>query len=242
MTRWRKSKIKNANRERFLGLKISECSCGEPLYPRYGSRGPHLDALYCKTRFKGGHGCGAEPIKRVDFVAAIESIVVMLGNVDFLMDAVNTALALRNAAPDPARKQREQALDSYAEGRAELLALVRQGMIKRDEYQREIAILEREVRTLEAQIPAPVPEADPKEIAALICRAFAEFQYLEFAEKDAILRGATKRIIVDGHARAITAVTLSGGFLGRGANSVLRSRSRCWLRSLAPGRFMARSE
>jgi hypothetical protein len=108
MTRWRKSKIRNANRERFLGLRISECSCGEPLYPRYGSRGPHLDAVYCKTRFKGGPGCGAQSIKRVDLAAAIDSVVVMLDNVDFLMDALNTALALRKAAPDPACKQREQ--------------------------------------------------------------------------------------------------------------------------------------
>jgi hypothetical protein len=104
------------------------------------------------------------------------------------------------------------------------------GVITADEFKTAMRAQEKEVRALEAMLPAPVPEADPKEIANLICRAFAEFPYLEFAEKDAILRGAAKRIIVDGHARTITTVTLSGGFLGRGANSVLRSRSRYWRR------------
>ena len=85
----------------------------------------------------------------------------------------------------------------------------------------------REVRALEAQLPAPAPEANSKEIADLICRAFAEYAYLEFAQKDAILRGAAKHLIVDGYARIITTVTLCVGFLERGANSVLRSTSRC---------------
>jgi DNA invertase Pin-like site-specific DNA recombinase len=37
-TRWRKSKLKNEGRPRFLGSGISECSCGQPMYTRYGGR------------------------------------------------------------------------------------------------------------------------------------------------------------------------------------------------------------
>lgn len=226
ITKHRKSKLKNANRERFLALKVCECSCGLPLYPRYGSRGKHLDACYCKSRFKGGPGCGAQSIKRADLDACIESVVTSMITADFLMAALKAAIKLQKAAPDPARVERERKLAKLATGRKNLLGALAAGEIERPEFREQMAALEREVKALEAQVPAPVPEADPAQVVALVAMVFAEFVHLAFADKQALLRSAVKRIIVDGHARTITTVTLNGGYLGMGANSVLRSRGQ----------------
>ncbi len=72
MTRWRKSKLKNDGRARHLATGIACCSCSDPLYPRYGSRTPDNLVDLCKSRFRGGKGCGAQLIRRDEMDAAIE--------------------------------------------------------------------------------------------------------------------------------------------------------------------------
>jgi hypothetical protein len=223
VTHWRKSKLKNEGRDRFLGNSMTYCSCGGAMYTRYGSRGGHLDVYYCKSQFPSGKGCGMRPIKRVDMDPTIEQTISKLVDADFLMGALRTALALQTAAPDPARVKREQMLAKLEIGRKELLAMVRNGDLTRDEFRREMAQLENEKRALEAMVPAPAPQLDPKDILDLINRAFSEFSFLTYAQKRTLLRGAVKKIIADSHARSITGVTLSGGYLGKGANSVLHS-------------------
>jgi hypothetical protein len=232
MTHWRKGKLKSEGRPRPLAGGLGQCSCGQSLYCRYGSKGrSYLDAYYCKSRFPKGCGCGMQPVKRVDLDAAIEQLITKLADAAFLMTVLEAALDLQNATADPARVQREHNLAALADGRKELLALVRTGKITRDEFNAEIALLEKEVRALEALLPAPAPKADPKGLIDLMVRTFGEFEYLEFVQKRKVLQGALKSIIVDGHARAITTVTISGGYLGIGANSVLPSRARCTRRS-----------
>jgi hypothetical protein len=223
MTHWRKSKLNNEGRARPLGSGITYCSCGKPMYIRYGSLGSHLDALYCKSRFPSGKGCGMHSIKRVDLDAAIEQTIGMLADANFMMAALEAALALQKAAFDPARAEREKALAKLEVGRKEMLAMVRKGDMTRDEFRQKMAQLENEKRALEAMGQPPAPKLHPKDIMDLISRAFGEFPFLTFAQKRALLRGAVKKIIVDGHARTITTVTISGGYLGKGANSVLHS-------------------
>jgi DNA invertase Pin-like site-specific DNA recombinase len=235
-TRWRKSKLKNEGRARFLGSGISECSCGQPMYTHYGGRGAHLDTYFCKSRYPKGKGCGARRIKRVDVDAAIEQMVSRLADAEFMIGVLKVAMSLQEAASDPARVERERALAKLANGRAELLKALRGGDITRDEFKAEAEAVEREVRALEAQLPAPAPRLDAKEMVDLISRAFVEFQFLTFTQKRALLRGAVKKMVLDSHARVITTVTLSGGYLGKGVNSVLRSTSLCSHRCQGPKR------
>jgi DNA invertase Pin-like site-specific DNA recombinase len=226
MTHWRKSKLKNEGRDRFVANGIGYCSCGETLYGKYGSRGPHLDSYICRTRHPKGKGCGMRSIKRIDLDAAIAETMAMLADAAFLMKALDAALALQQTAPDPARAEREQAIAKLANGRKEMLVMVRAGEMTRDEFKEQMTALESEVRALEALVPAPVPQADPKVIVQAFDRTFARFGTMNFNDQRAVLRGAVKSIIVDSHARTITSVTISGGYLGRGANSVLPSRTQ----------------
>jgi hypothetical protein len=151
----------------------------------------------------------------------------MLADANFLVRALEVAVALQKAAPDPTRVKREQALAKLEVGRKEMLVMVRKGDMTRDEFRREMDELEKEVKALEALLPAPAPKLDPKELLDLINRGFSEFSFLTFTQKRALLRGAVKEIIVDSHARAITGLTISGGYLGKGANSVLHSTAPC---------------
>jgi DNA invertase Pin-like site-specific DNA recombinase len=232
MTHWRKSKLKNEGRDRFLANGNVSCTCGLPLYGKYGGRGSHLDVYLCRSRHKGGKGCGMPSIKRVDADAAIAETITMLADASFLMSALETALALQQAAPDPARAKRELALGKLENGRKEMLAMVRGGEMTRDEFKAEMAELEKEVRSLEALVPAAVPQIDATQIVQKICRVFVRFACLSFVQQRELLRGAVKSIIVDGHARAITTVTISGGYLGHGVNSVLPSRAQYGIDSL----------
>jgi DNA invertase Pin-like site-specific DNA recombinase len=226
MTRHRKSKIKNDGRPRFLACGIATCSCGEPMYTHYGSRrNPLVDTYFCRTRFRSrGTGCGMTPVRRVDTDAAIEQMIRRLADADFVVQAVNTILATNDRTPDdPARLKREQARTKLENGRREMLAMVRGGDMTRDEFKREMAALEQEVKALEALIPSAAPQMDPKVIAQAIVHVFNRFHRLTFEEKRRLLRGAIKQITIDSHARAITTLTVSGGYLGRGANTVPRS-------------------
>lgn len=226
MSHWRKSKLKNNGRQRGVATGIADCSCGLPLYMKYGSRGSHLDAYICRSRHPKGKGCGMQSIKRADLDAAIADTMSMLAAPGFLASVLEAAIGLQQAAPDPARVERERALAKLENGRREMLTMVRMGEMTRDEFRGQMAALETEVRALEALVPAPAPRIDPRQIVDLVVRVFTEFALMAFCQQRAILRGAVKSIIVDSHARAITTVTISGGYLGRGANSVLHSRTQ----------------
>jgi hypothetical protein len=220
----RKTKVKNQDRPRFVANGTAMCSCGQPLYPKYGSHGrSHLDAYICKSRHPRGKGCGMHAIKRTDGDAAIESLVCQLADVTFLLTALDAALELQQSQPDPARKQHELALAKKAIGRQNLIDSLGDGEITRDEFAKKMAALHAEIRALETMLPPPAPKVDPKDVADLIVRVFQEFAFLTFADKRALLQGAVKSIIVDGHARTLVSVTINGGFLGAGANSSLRS-------------------
>jgi hypothetical protein len=71
------------------------------------------------------------------------------------------------------------------------------------------------------------------EIVAAISRTFSQFALLAFADKQRILRGAIREVVVDLRARAIITVTVRGGYLGKDANSALRSKWQLSRRRLA---------
>jgi hypothetical protein len=149
-----------------------------------------------------------------------------LADAGFVLAALEAAMALQVAPADPARADREQAIAKLEGGRKEMLAMVRSGDMTRDEFRAEMAILEADVRALEALVPTAAPAVDPQQLAALVVSVFAEFAFLSFVQQRNVLRGALRGIIVDASARAITTVTISGGYLGRGVNSVLPSRAQ----------------
>jgi len=232
MSHWRKGKLKNEGRDRGVATGIADCSCGMPLYMKYGSRGSHTDAYICKSRHPRGKGCGMKSIKRIDLDAAIAQTIMMLADASFVMSALEAALALQVAVPDPARVQRELALAKLESGRKEMIVMVRKGEMTRDEFREQMGALEMEVRALEALVPAPAPKVDARQLVELVVAVFTEFAFLAFVQQREVLRGAVRSIIVDGHARAITTVTIDGGYLGRGANSVLHSRAQYGINSI----------
>jgi len=231
-TSWRKSKLKNEGRDRFLANGVGYCACGKPLYGRYGSRGPHLDSYYCQSRHPKGPGCGMASLKRADVDAAIEATIIRLADADFLLSALKAALALIEPKVDPAMAARERALAKLRTGRANLVGALGAGDLDRESFRQTMVKIEAEIRALEAQVPAPTPETDPRQLADLIHRAFGEFGLMTFARKRSLLRGAVRHIIVNSHAREITTVTIAGGYLGIGANSVLRSTRQSGISAL----------
>jgi hypothetical protein len=233
---WHKSKLKNDGRPRFVVNSIATCTCNEPLYGRYGSRGSHLDAYYCKTRHKGGPGCGMQAIKRIDLDGAIDEMVTQLCDVAYIIEATKAAMTLVEATPNPHKAKLAEARAGYEQGRKTLLESMRKGRITGDEFDAEIKALEREVRALEAMLPPPVPQVEPMELAAAL-EVFRDFAFFSFDQKVRALRSAIREVIVDSHARAITTVVVRGGFLGKGVNSVRRSRWRCSRQCPRPGRL-----
>ena len=81
--------------------KTYQCTVAAPVEEEASrSRGrSHLDTYVCKSRHKGGAGCGMHSIRRTDGDAAIESLVCQLADVTFLLTARDAALALQEARP-----------------------------------------------------------------------------------------------------------------------------------------------
>jgi DNA invertase Pin-like site-specific DNA recombinase len=237
ITTWRKThtKLDESGRDRFL-LNQGYCSCGEPLYVRYGSRDhtrqprPHLDTYICRSRFNNvkrvahGEPMGCQgawgSIRRTDLEAAVCEAVIQLADRAFISRVLSQVLAAATR-PDPAQADRAKAAAKLENGRKELLAMVRAGDITRSEFKAEIDILERESNALASLAPPARPALDPAAVAAGLIGVFQGFDTLPFERQRAILRGAIKSVRVDGIARTIVSVTVAGGYLGTGANVVL---------------------
>jgi hypothetical protein len=233
MASWRKSKLKNDGRDRHLAASVGKCNCGQPLYGRYGSmKRAHLDRYACKTQWPSGPGCGMKSILRIDLDAAIMETVTRLADAKFLLSVFEAAVAFEQATPDPARAAREQALAKLETGRKEMLGMVRDGEMTRAEFKAEMATLEANVRALEAMAPAPAPTINAKQIVQAVARVFVQFDLLTNSQQRTLLRSAVKSIIVDSHARAITTVTVSGGYLGSGSNLARGLTSTPQIRSI----------
>jgi hypothetical protein len=118
-------------------------------------------------------------------------------------------------------------------GRANLIAAMRAGDITHAEYKESLTQPETEVRSLEALLPPPAPKMDPMVLVQALIRIFAQFAMLSVIQKLDLLREALTEITVDG--RTITSVTISGGYLGMGATTMVRSKWPYWRRSRGPG-------
>src|SRR5262249_39034237 len=147
--RFCKSKEKNASRQRFLMNGLARCACGKPLYPRYGSRGSHLDAYYCASCLNGGPRCGMRSIRRDTLDQTIRRIVTeRLLNLAFLRTLL-AAMVKKAAQPvDAGQAKREAALAKLEKGRKELLLSMAKGDITRTEFKEAADVIDREIREL----------------------------------------------------------------------------------------------
>ena len=233
---FRKSKEKNAGRQRFLANGLLRCQCGRLIYNRYGGRGTHLDSYYCSSSARGGQRCGMSSIRRDKLDRAIVRLVTeRLLDLAFLR-TILAAVVKKAAQPvDAAGAKREAQLAKLEKGPKELIAAMGKGDITRTEFKEAADVIDREIREFKAMLPLPpVPDADAGVYLEAITRAFAEFGLLPFAEQREILRRSVKEIVIDGRRTpAIPSITLNGGFLGGfkrsgcGANWKLPSRQRC---------------
>jgi DNA invertase Pin-like site-specific DNA recombinase len=224
--RWHKSKLKNDGRIRHLATGFASCSCGQPLYPRFGGRGSHLDSYACRTRHKSAAAsCGSSPVNREVFDAALESIVTdRLCNADTMMAILSGIREQAAAKPDPNRSKIEAAVARYEIGRSSLIDSLGDGEITRAEFKEKMARLEANKTALLATLPAPAPKMAESDIVAMLAQAFAGFAMLDWAAKRAILQRAVRNVVFrDG---AIPEITISGGWLGMGANSLPQSRAQ----------------
>jgi hypothetical protein len=230
---FRKSKERNAGRQRFLANGLLRCPCGDPLYTRYGGRGSHLDAYHCASTLKGAGGCGVRSFRRDPVDQTIRHIITeRLLDLAFLRGMLAAVVKKAKQPTDAGRAKREAALAKLEKGRKELVLSMAKGDITRTEFKEDAEVIDREIRDLKAMLPAlPVPDADAKHYLEAITHAFAEFGLLPFAEQREILRRAIKEIVIDGRqSPSIPSLTLNGGFLGGfkrsgcGANSTLPSR------------------
>lgn len=228
----RKTRAKNMDRPRFLGMGITFCICGEMMYPKYGSnRRSHLDAYGCKSRYHGGPGCGHPPIHREDFdLGLVQLISEKLLNAEFLMKLLEAATA-QDPVPDPVRVGIEKARAGLESGRKELRKLVRLGKMTAAEFIEDITALETSLRQAEALMPPAPPPMDTKGFLQRIANTFASFARLPFTKKREILKGAVKAIVTDTKAGTITSVKISGGYLGS-ANGSLPSRTSLAIRAV----------
>ena len=235
ITRWRKGKIKNDGRPRFL-LNQVYCGCGEPVIGKYGSDGkrgqirPFLDRYVCRSTYPGDRhgeqGCRGEwrSIRRMDLEACVIQMIERLADRKFLTTLLKQLIVVSQPKPDPAQAQREAALRKHDQGRQTLLAMVRAGDISRAEFKAQMAILEHDKKATEALAPPPQQSLDPATIAIGLINTFQGFGMLAFGRQRAILQGALKRIIINGNERTVHSVTISGGYLGGskgGVNSPL---------------------
>jgi hypothetical protein len=221
---WMKSKLKNDGRERHMATGITYCSCGQKMYPRYGSRSGDTDSYICKSRFKGGPGCGMRNIKRIDLDFTIREILVpKLREAEFLLAVLAVHEENRQTAQRDTTQQRRNA--ELAELKAErnrLINLSVKGIITDEDLKARLEPMNRDIRTLDASA-APVVK-DQFDAAAYVERVsayFAGFANLPLAEQRDMLRRALKEIMIQGN--AVLSVTLNGGWVGCVANSQLRS-------------------
>jgi hypothetical protein len=231
--RFRKSKEKNAGRQRFLANGLLRCVCGKLIYNRYGGRGVHLDGYYCSSAARGGQACGKmRSIRREALDQAVTRLVTdRLLDIAFLRTMLAAVVKKAAQPADSGRAKREAALAKLEKGRKELITAMAKGDINRTEFKEAADVIDCEMRDFKAMIPSlPVPDADAKDYLQAIAQAFAEFGLLPFAEQREILRRAVKEIVIDGRrSPAIPSITLNGGFLGGfkhsacGANSKMRS-------------------
>jgi DNA invertase Pin-like site-specific DNA recombinase len=226
---WRKSKLKNEDRQRFLANGILRCACGRSIYVRYGVPGHGRDSYYCASRYRGGKGCGLANLYRTELDEAVQRMFTSRTfRLQFIAAIHGRQDAMRQRAADPGRPQREAALAKLATRRENLLDMREAGEVTREEYKARMAKIEQEKRELEAMVPPPPVAYDAHRLVKAIAGAFRGFAKLPFAAQRELLRRAVGEITIQN--RSIITITFRGGFLGEitsTANLEPQSIPRC---------------
>jgi hypothetical protein len=220
---WMKSKLKNAGRARHLAPGITYCECGLKMYPRYGSRKSECDYYSCKSRHKGGPGCGRPGVIRNDLDFTIrEMLIPQLRMADFLLEV----LAIHEQSHASTQRGIEEAkrdaeLAAVKAERQDAIDLRLKKIITDEDLKQRLAGYDQQIRILELAAKSPVAdEFNPSNYVEGVSEYFADFAELQFSEQRDMLRRAVATIMIQ--AGAIVSVTLLGGWLGSCVNSQLQ--------------------
>ena len=220
--RWKKSKLKNIDHPRHLATGVARCSCGQPMYGKFGGRGAHLDVYRCATlERKGLTPCGAKAARRECVDAVLEEIVAeRLTDKAFLLKILSAVRETRKAEPAKA-KRADAAKATFERKRKKALDLHFDGDITKKELKERVAAFERERDAVLATLPG-VGEAksgDERAVVTAIVEYFAAFATADAKEKRALFQRAVREVVIsmDG----IPSITINGGMIG-GVNSAQR--------------------
>jgi hypothetical protein len=159
---------------------------------------------YCSSEFPGhGPKCGLRAVRQD---AADQTVERIMSN-EFLDAAFLRAVLGRFESSQPARDQNTEKITGQG-----LLRMTLKGLCTEEDFARESKHIEAELRDLDRLMPAPVPAVvDTAKLVVHVTCAFARFHNQPMQERRDLLRTVFNEIVLD-H-RAITGMTLNGGFL-----------------------------
>jgi hypothetical protein len=216
-----------------LGLGLLRCGCGRFHYLRRDYRTGQHDLFYCGSGYKG-ESCGAPSIRRELADAAIQTSVAALTNAKTLR-AILEKVTRKPAAKPQATAKTERELARCGADRERLVDMRMKDKITEREFDARAARLAAEVRDLEAALPKPEPELDPRALAAAVASLLAEFRFLPAAEQCTLARRLFVAFDVVPGGDAIGAAVMRGAVVAQEyANNIRRSILQCSRRSPAP--------
>jgi site-specific DNA recombinase len=223
--------MKTLKPPRFLLTGLLRCACGKRMYIRsVGSedRTRQRNYYYCASALPAyGPRCGARTVQQEAADRTVERIAsTELLDAGFLKAILGQFQGGQTSRNENAAKLARERSKLEAE-RQELLRLTLKKVCTEDDFARESKRIEAELRSRDARLAAPLPDAlDPARLVVRITRAFARFANKPFREKRSVLQAAVREIVIEN--LGIRSVTLNGAFLSASANSsTLSSAWRC---------------
>jgi DNA invertase Pin-like site-specific DNA recombinase len=217
---WRKRKLKNSHRARFLLAGLGRCACGKTLYHSYGSRRESHGRYYCSSQ-RHGPRCEGIAMRRDCLEEAVERAVSeQLTNRSVLKTILARAMQSEPQQDSDAKATLKRLQADIKKRRQRVIQNFEDGDISRDQKRDKLNALAAELHRLELEAGVTtMPRHTAKDICQQIVEVFQDFKRLPFERKRDLLFRAVREIIIDTRNRNIPMVILNGNWLAEaGAN------------------------